>query len=112
MDLEPEKHFKEYVKVSTMEGGNSPTMVCRKIRTFNLLINELEYGESKDGFEDDIQLFRMVQTQADSEELQKYLSKFNKRATKWEMRFIITKCKPRPLESKFIPPHMYRLCTY
>ncbi|CAM4625917.1 unnamed protein product [Caretta caretta] len=61
----------------------------------NLFINNLEKGVNSEvaKFAKDTKLLKIVKTKADCEELQKDLTKLSDWATKWQMKFIVDKCK-------------------
>ena len=69
---------------------------------FNLFINDLELGVNSEvaKFADDTKLFKVDTTQRDCEELQRDLSKLGEWASKWQIRFNVSKCKVMHLGAK------------
>ncbi|CAM5147952.1 unnamed protein product [Eretmochelys imbricata] len=77
---------------------------------FNMFINDLEKGVNSEvaKFADDTKLLKIAKTQADYEELQKDLSKLGDWATKWQMKFIVDKCKVMHI-GKHNPNYAYKM---
>ncbi|EMP29807.1 hypothetical protein UY3_13071 [Chelonia mydas] len=76
---------------------------------FSIFINDLEKGVNSEvaTFTDDTKLLKIVQSQADCEELQKDLS-LGDWATKWQMKFSVDKCKVMHI-GKHNPNYTYKM---